>query len=371
MEIYTLDSNFREQELVDKFESAIWTERYKGDGDFKIIVPVSQEMLSILSKGTLMLCKGSNQPMILETRDIKDDLLEVAGVTLTQWLNNRIIRTTNDPKVREYVETGQPGAIILYLAQKFAMPSNYNNGTIDVGIASAITTKFPIPGLVQGAYDTSGASVDISIPFGPLYDPMKQIADTYDIGIAIWLSYATPTLFQLVFETYIGENRTSDQSTNPVIQFSKEMNTFVNIHDLESIVDHRNYLIVFPSSDVPVGYTNGPGIIDVSNAATGFDFKVFQGFADRLPEGSPTNTQIYNALIEQAKIEKNARKIVQLVDGEIVQLSGVKYGEDYFLGDIVEAVGNTGVVQQARVTEYIRSQDPAGEKSYPTLTFLD
>jgi hypothetical protein len=41
------------------------------------------------------------------------------------------------------------------------------------------------------------------------------------------------------------------------------------------------------------------------------------------------------------------------------------------LGDIIEVQGNSDIVSTARVTEYIHSQDAAGEKAYPTVTMIN
>jgi hypothetical protein len=64
-------------------------------------------------------------------------------------------------------------------------------------------------------------------------------------------------------------------------------------------------------------------------------------------------------------------KFTKVVDGEIVPDIQFKYGVHYYLGDVVELQGNSGIVQNARVTEYIRTQDESGERAYPTVTVLD
>jgi hypothetical protein len=56
------------------------------------------------------------------------------------------------------------------------------------------------------------------------------------------------------------------------------------------------------------------------------------------------------------------------VDGQIVPDIQFKYGVDYNLGDIVEVEAPSSTITKARVTEYIRTQDKEGERSYPTLT---
>jgi len=78
--------------------------------------------------------------------------------------------------------------------------------------------------------------------------------------------------------------------------------------------------------------------------------------------------QILNARAQDALTNHH---FVKVVDGEIVPTAQFKYGRDYNLGDIVELQGNSGIVQNARVTEYIRSQDESGEHAYPTVAVLD
>ena len=72
------------------------------------------------------------------------------------------------------------------------------------------------------------------------------------------------------------------------------------------------------------------------------------------------------------RAEKSLRdnSFIAIVDGEIVPYGQIKYGRDYTLGDIVELAGHSGVVQNARVTEYIRSHDGSGETAYPTVSIV-
>jgi hypothetical protein len=61
--------------------------------------------------------------------------------------------------------------------------------------------------------------------------------------------------------------------------------------------------------------------------------------------------------------------IMRINDGEIVENVN-QYLYQYGLGDIVELEGPDGNLQKARVTEYIRSQDAAGVKNYPTVELI-
>jgi len=79
---------------------------------------------------------------------------------------------------------------------------------------------------------------------------------------------------------------------------------------------------------------------------------------------------LVNILNSRALDELTNNHFIKSVDGEIVPDNQFQYGIHYNLGDVIEVEGNTGVVQSARITEYIRSQDAAGEKAYPTVTMI-
>ncbi|PYS67703.1 MAG: hypothetical protein DMF69_22270 [Acidobacteria bacterium] len=371
MRIFTLDRGFIEKDEIDLFESALWTERYRGDGDFELSVEANEALMNKLPRGQLLMCDGSAEPMILETRDIKDDILKTTGITLTQWLNNRTIRTTADHKIKEWLLTGYPvGEAMMQIVQQMCIGGPYLSGGTPIGIPSGETTLWSVPGLVAGAFDTAGGVKDLSVPFGPVFDALKTIAETYDVGQKITLDFAFEDEYQITYISYRGADRTSAQTINPTVRFSKEMDSFSNIHDLESLADHRNSVYLFAPNAAPAIVTNAGHAVTAGPTPTGFDLKVEQAFLDDLPTGLDA-TSLMTLLNQKALTELQNRKVVQLVDGEITQVLGVQYGVNFFMGDIVEVEGNTGIRQNARVTEYIRSQDSAGERSYPTLSMIE
>lgn len=372
MDIYTMDRNFFKVDEIDALESAIWTDRYLGDGDFELSVPDSSTMQQKLQKGQLMGCIGAEQPMILETRDIKDGILKTTGITLTQWLNNRIIRTSADHKIKEWlVPTLPPGRVLSRIVNDMCIGSDYLTGTIPIGIPSVETETFSIPGLQIGSTDGTGTPVSLSVPFGPVYDALKEIGSTYDVGMKIVLDGVYTDYYILQFRTYRGADRTSSQSVNPVIRFSKEMDSFTDISDLESITEYRNSVYTFASSADPAIVTDAGHAYSGDSILGGFDLRVTQEFVDSLSEDVTTAPVLLNILNQAAETERKNRKVVQLVDGQVVETEEIKYGVNFFLGDIVEVEGNTGTVQNSRITEYIRSTDPSGERAYPTLSMIE
>lgn len=372
MEPYTLDRNFHKQDIIDGFSSIIWTERYYGDSEVEILVPPSLDMIKKLPMGVFLGLDDSDEIMILETMSVEEGKLKYKGISLLPWLNNRFVRTSPAHKDRYwYIGGNTPGwvlwAIVYYMCCE---GSPYLNGSIDIGVTNP--ELLVIPGLGLNAYDTSGDNISVGIPYGPVYDAMKEIATTYQIGMQIILESVTDTSYSLGFRSYRGLDRTSGQTINSDVRFSPQMDSLTNIKELQSIAAFKTLVYAFAPSD-PDGLATLPGVSSLTGPEyTGFDLRALLVFAEDITTdmigGVPAN--LVNILNSRAQDAISKNHFIKTVDGEIVPENQFKYGIHYNLGDVIEVQGNTGVVQTARITEYIRSQDEAGEKAYPTVSMI-
>jgi Siphovirus ReqiPepy6 Gp37-like protein len=374
MELFTLDRGFHKDDIVDGFTSAIWTERYYGDGEVELVVP--PELYPKLPVGVFLGLEGSERIMILETMDIEEGKLKYTGHSLLPWLDNRFVRTSaNHEDKYWYIEGGTAGWTLWEIVNKMCCAgSPYLNGTIVTGIDNP--GSLIIPGLGLNAYDNSGPTIKVGVPFGPVYKALKEIATTYEIGMQITLDAVSDTSYSLGFRSYRGLNRTSAQTENPVIRFSPQLDSFTDIKELQSIAALKTLVYSFApaNSDDIKPLITVPGKASLSGPQyTGFDLRALQLFADDITTdmvgGSAAN--LVSILNTRALDALTNNKYIKSVDGEIVPDAQFQFGVDYFLGDLIEVEGNTGVVQTARITEYIRSQDQAGEKSYPTVSMID
>ena len=387
MQIFTLDRKFLRQYPIDQFHSIIWTERYYGDSEVELVVPATTEMVQKLSIGTFLSLDKSNEVMILETMNIEDNKLKLTGISLLPWLNNRFIRLDPKHEITSWelgVNAGEtPGwmlwAIIYYMC---CAGSPYLNGTTNTGIPLAQQAQLVIPGLGLKDYDKSGTNVKTVIPYGPVYDAMREIATAYEIGMQITLESATDASYSLGFRSYKGLERTSSQTTYPPVRFSPQMDSLTDIKELQSIAALKTLVYTFAQGlESQAGLTTTPGEARLTGTQyTGFDLRALMEFESLSIDqvGGSTNPKVagnpaivVDVLNKQAAISLVANRAVKAVDGEIVPTNQFKYGIDYNLGDVIEVQGNSGVVQTSRVTEYIRAQDEAGERAYPTVTMLD
>lgn len=385
MEPYTLDRKFLKQNVIDEFLSIIWTERYYGDSEVELVVPAKLDLIQKLSKGTFLSVDKSDEVMILETMNIEAGNLKVTGISLLSWLNNRFVRTDKKHEITSWdlgVNAGEtPGwilwAIVYYMC---CVGSPYLNGTIDTGIPNP--QQLAIPGLGLKDYDKSGLVVKTAVPYGPVYDVMRAIATIYEIGMQITLDHADDTSYSLGFRSYKGLDHTSGQTVNPVVRFSPQMDSLTNIKELQSNAALKTVVYTFASGlEEQAGLTTTPGVASRTGAQyTGFDLRALMeienltidqvgGSSNPKVAGNPA--MVVNLLNTMAAYALAQAGVIQAVDGEIVPTNQFQYGVHYNLGDLIEVQGNSENIQTSRVTEYIRAQDEAGERAYPTVAMLD
>lgn len=382
MEPFTLDRNYSKVNVIDEFLSIIWTERYYGNGEVELVVPATSDMLSKLPLGIFLGIPESDEIMILETIDIEGDQLKINGISILPWLNNRFIRTSAQHEDRYWTLGSDPGAspptppgkILWDIVYNMCCEgSPYLDGTIDIGITNP--GLFVIPGLDLKEYDRSGKNIRIAVPYGPVYDALRELAVSYEIGMKITLEEDTGAEYtnSLKFSSYRGLDRTSNQSINHVVRFSPQTDSFADIKELQSIAALKTMAFAFAPGLSGLTTDAGMEYLRERQPSPGFDVRALQIFAEDITTDmiGGSQTTLVTLLNNRAHTGLMQNQAVQAVDGEIVSTAEFTYGIDYNLGDLIEVQGNTGMVQISRVTEYIRSQDASGEKAYPTVTMIN
>lgn len=385
MDLYTMNENFIAMDVIDEFISAIWTERYSACGDVQLIVPPTDLLVSQLAEGTFLGLRGSKEVMQLETQSIENGLMKVVGNSLVDFLNERPAwfknTETHDAtnRIVDLTVVGKPGQVIADAVEDmvinttaFAFPDN---------VANLQWAAEEIEGLVLGAVDTSGSDERITINIGGLYSAIAQIAEKYGVGISLYLDEAkVDTGFVLKFKTYRGVDRTSD-GPGDLVRLQPALESLSDIKELRSIAQYKNVAYVYYEGEISVHYE------DPLNIPEGFARRVLvtdavgepigRKYTGSYGYGGGTYTNYVVGPAEKVAFRaQNAKdalanfNYIRAIDGQTSPDNEYKFGEDYFLGDLIELQGLTGNIAKARVTEYIRSQDQSGEREYPTISVV-
>jgi hypothetical protein len=231
MEVYILDSLYRRTEVVDRYESLIWTERFSAVGDFELKLHSTLENRTRFVEGVKLAIIPSYRVMIVETvedgiDDEGQEILTVKGPSLEAVLDQRMARsamndTTTNPS---WTLTGTPKVIATQMFHDICVTGVLDSGDV-------------IPLIHEGnifTTDTVPAPTDtIEYVVSPdtLYNAEKTLCDQYLMGFRLVRNADTS---QLWFDIYMGSDRTSHQTALPAVIFSSGLGNLHNTSELRS-----------------------------------------------------------------------------------------------------------------------------------------
>jgi Siphovirus ReqiPepy6 Gp37-like protein len=358
MELYTLDPLLRRDEIVDQFESLIWTERFNRSGDFELKIRSTTDTRRIFKTGLMLACNLSHRVMTVEAVENNTDadgkkILKVTGPSLENILDDRVARaawasTTTTPA---WTLTGTPAAIMRQIFHDICV-----TGVLNVG------DKVPFinEGNVLYPVSTIGESVtSITVNLDPttVLQAEQDLGTLYDMGFRLYRNYDQG---QLYFDVYAGSDRTTGQTALPAVVFSPELDNLQNTTEYTSISGAKNIAYVIS----PVGWVV-VAATSVDPAVAGFDRHVLLVNATDITDSVPATATA--RMTQRGTEELSKNRVLAAFDGEINQNSQYKYMTDYQLGDMVEVRNQDGTANKMRVTEQILVQDAEGERQYPTL----
>lgn len=358
MEVYILDNLLRREQVVDSFESLIWTERWNKYGDFELQLPSTLTSRGQFIPGTRLAMNDSYRVMTVETVEDSTDeeglaTLKVKGRSLEALFEDRIVKSGGFGPINgdagSIVFAGIPSAIVQNLFNTFIVNSPFDPADKMPFYQSG--GWLPIPNI-----PFPSESVTWKGDIDTVYKFMTEICEMYELGFRLVRRYDTS---QLYFDVYTGNDLTSSQTILKPVIFAPNLDNLQNTNELLSIQGTKNVAYVFNEFGSLYIYPS-----DVVNIPMGFERRVLLVKTDAPPDGVENNAHLAQTGLQE--LAKNRASSV--FDGEMNQRGVYKYGVDYNLGDKVEMRNADGLVTIRRVTEQIFVSDTEGERSYPTLS---
>lgn len=365
MELYTLDSLYRREEVIDVWQSMLWTERMAVFGDFQLVVYSNQNNKRRYFSDLKLGSNFSKRVMTVETVvDSTDDqgiaTLTITGRSLEFITDNRLAvadgfdNTTTSP---QWVITDTPINIAKKLFHDICVTGVLDAADVIPLIHEGSTTLFPT--------DTIAASTDvITVLLDPVtvYEDLTKICPQYGLGFRLCRN---GDVGELWFDIFTGCDRTTGQHTLPAVIFSPDLGNLQNTSELNSIANYKNVAYVIS----PVGQVT-VSALDVDPEIPGFSRRIVIVNASDVTKDwdDPSHPTTEEILTQRGYDELAKWRPISTFDGEISPNSKYIYGRDYNIGDMIERRDVAGEITAVQVTEQIFSSDNTGEKAYPTLT---
>lgn len=383
MEVYTLDSLFRRTEVVDRFESLVWTERWSDIGDFELLLQSTRGNRQLFKTGTRLAINESKRVMTVETAESASDnegrrVLKVKGRSLEAIMEDRTIVDTfaGYSPLPEYVREDPPEWIARSMFSWVMVMGSVHPDDV---ISQIYWDPPPHPDGPQNNPQTDNLYPADTIPESnfaimwyqkpaSLYKAIKEIADIYDFGFRFYRNGDTGQLF---FNVYTGSDRTLQQEVLTPVVFSQDLQNLMNTTEFNTIEKTKNVAyVLWEHPDTNVMYREVVYAPEVDPLETeGFNRRVIHVTGEVPDDDKNIPANVSAALIRQGLDELAKHRAFTGFDGEISQHAQYKYEQDYYLGDMVVMQNADGLRNNMRVTEQIFVSDREGDRAYPTLSF--
>lgn len=352
MDIFILNQNFEAIDIVDNYESLIWTDRYYKYGDFELYIPMHRSLLESLKKDHYLYIRDSEHLMIIEDFEITTDAevgshLRVVGRSLESILDRRIVWG-------QKTYSGNVQAII---------KSMITDAIISPEIESRKIENF----IFQDSSDESvnGDSIEVQFTGDNLYDAVSLLCQMVGAGFRIILDSDN----NFVFSLYSGQDRSYTQDTNPYVVFSPSFENIIDSRYIETNSNCRNVTLVAGEGEGSERKTITVG--DVSGLLRRELFTDARDISSQTDEGTLTDEQYNAQLTERGNTTLQEYTTSTAFDGKAETTRMFRYGEDFFMGDIVQIANEFGMEGRAYITAIIRSQNEQGLAVYPTFETID
>lgn len=227
MQAYLLDKNYIAQEILDEYDSFLWTDRYYECGDFEYYTGATKEKIDAWKVGYFLKTSFSDRVMIIENRDIDTDVedgpkLKITGESAEALLKRRVIiekvtyeKNTNVQTIIKEIITKN---LINPSDEKRKIPNFIFEDSTDTTITAAVLKK---------KKEFYGEEV---------YTVVQEMCEAYGFGFKVTLDSQN----RFIFKLYNGVDRSFNQKALPYVVFSPEFDNIANTSYDYTTVDKQN-----------------------------------------------------------------------------------------------------------------------------------
>ena len=352
MELYVYNREMALQGIVEKITSLIWTRRYWSCGEFKLLVPFTEEHAALLVKKNIIIKRGGKEAAEIKYIHITKNSqgleeIEVQGKFLLSWIGKRIV--TNQIITKDTTQN-----ILYAIVQQTCTEAGAKRNIPNFGIA----TDDPDTG--SGVIDyTSEQYVNALLA-------AETAAKAAKLGIRVLTSARTG---KHTFSVYKGRDLTAGNAAgNAPCIFSQEFDNVLEQTYTNSVENLKTTAYVGGEEKEGVARK----VVEVGGSTTGLSRdEIFVNATDIVQEYEDKNQQTvtltdaqYFALLSargSSELEQYAEAMS--FGSKINTRANLKYGTDYDLGDRVTCINKRWNVRiDVRITEIAETYETSGEE---------
>lgn len=347
-ELYVLNTNFETVDVVDDYQSLIWTDRYYAAGEFEIYTSPESSLLKSAVKDYYIYKKDSEHMMIVEDLTIESDTeignhLKITGRSLESILDRRCV--WNQTRFNGNLQNGIKSLITASITSPSIADRKISNFIFKESTDEKIT-KLTMDKEYTGDY---------------LLDLIEDLCQENEIGFKITLDEN----HNFVFELYNGTDRSYKQNAVPYVVFSPKFENIINSNYYNSVKEMKNVALVAGEGEGAARTTV------VVGSGSGLTRRELFVDARDLRSDDISTAQYLANLRSRGEEKLKEVKEVKNFEGEVESTILYRYNEHFFMGDIVQIANEYGIEGRARIAEFVTSESNQGRETYPTFTMIE
>lgn len=352
MELYVYSRDMTLQGIVEKISSLIWTRRYWSCGEFKLLVPFTEDHARLLVKENIIIKRGGKEAAEIRYIHITKNSqgmeeIEVQGKFLLSWIGKRILTTQ--------IITKDTTQNILYAIVK--------QTCTNAGAARNI----PNFSISTTDADTGSGQIDYtSEQYVNAQLAAETAAKAAKLGIRVTTNARTG---KHTFSVYEGRDLTAGNTAgNAPCIFSQEFDNIVEQEYTNSVENLKTTAYV--GGEEKEGVTRK--VAEVGGSSTGLSrdevfinaTDIVQEYENESGQTVTLTTAQYLALLSARGVEELEQYAETLAFGSKINTNAnLKYGTDYDLGDRVTCINKRWNVRiDVRITEIAETYETSGEE---------
>ena len=336
---------------VDTASSVIWVSRYNEAGEFEVYIRDDAGVL-----GTAYAWPDE----CIITRDDSDTAMIVDKVHSVSDAENGDYITVSGKSSENILKR----RVVQYQFNFSGTAENCIRQLVTDNLINAYETRRNVQGFALGTAQGYTDTIDIQLLGENLLDVVQAICKTFGYGFRIKFNGS------FVFELYKGTDRSENQSENPRIVFSHEMQNVASIEWDFDKTPLRNSAAVGGEGE---GFARKIRLVSLGGAQSLARREMWvdaSGISSNVDGGTLTPEE-YNALLYDAgKTELAENGWRWIMNMEALQVPGYMYGVDYFIGDKVTVRAkhfSSGIT--SRVSEVTQVEDESGIRVIPKFKY--
>lgn len=316
IELYIYDRDLNFKGVIDIYTSLRWRRKYFEAGEFELHLQATEYNIKLLKKDNIVVRGESEEAGFVKSIEVieSEDSTELVVI----------------------------GRFLSYLLYRRIVKSRINfTGKILAGMRKVLNEMTPFSILEIQDTDIDSDIIAFQVTYKNVYKHINKLSLASNVGFRIIPDVKNK---KLLFQNFIGVDRTTEQKENSLYEFSEE---YSNIEQADYLFDSSslcNYVLIGGE-----GEGDSRVLVTIDNTSGLHDFDIVETFVDAKSEskGELTDNE-YKEILKQ-KGKENIKEITESINFDVYVRD---YKKKWDLGDIVTVKKESwNISKNLRITE--------------------